>query len=158
MLKHFKHYALALILAFTGAIGVAALQPTSVVAQASAQQAACEAVGGTFNAGTGECADPPGESSVNDVLATVLNFLSLIAGIIAVIMIIIAGLRFITGQGEPSSVAQARNAIIYAAVGIVIVVLSQVLVQFVIGEATTQQPSPATAPPVDPDTPPRTPI
>ena len=85
---------------------------------------------------------------ISSIMSNVLNILSFIAGIIAVIMLIIAGIKFITSQGDPGKVSEARQAIIYAVIGIVIVVLAQTIVFFVLKEATnTPSPPVRTAPP-----------
>ena len=73
-----------------------------------------------------------GGVSVQRVLEVALHLLSFVAGVIAVIMIIIAGLRYITSQGSSEATAGARNTIIYAVIGIAVVVLSQVIVRFVV--------------------------
>lgn len=53
---------------------------------------------------------------------------------IAVLVIVIAGLKFITAQGDPQGTAKARDTIIYALVGLVIAVLAEAIVTFVIGK------------------------
>ena len=50
-------------------------------------------------------------------------------------MIIVAGIKFITSQGEPSNVASAKNTILYAIVGLVIVAFAQIIVKFVLNKA-----------------------
>ncbi len=77
---------------------------------------------------------------VSSIMATVLNVLSLVAGIIAVVMIIIGGIKFMTSRGDPSATASARNTIIYAIVGIIIVVLAQSIVFFVLKKTTETDP------------------
>jgi hypothetical protein len=62
----------------------------------------------------------------------VVNILTVIVGITAVIMIIIAGFRFVISGGESANVAGAKNTIIYVIVGIVVVALAQVIVHFVL--------------------------
>jgi hypothetical protein len=100
-----------------------------VVAQANL---ACEGL----SVNGGSC-DPQGnEPAVENVIETALNILTFVAGFIAVIMVIIAGVRFITSQGDSSKVAGARSAIIYALVGIVIVALAQTIVFFVIRQTS----------------------
>src|SRR5690606_25355144 len=69
---------------------------------------------------------------VNKVLATAINIFSMIIGVIAVIMIIIGGLRYITSGGDSAGVNGAKNTILYAIIGLVIVALAQVIVQFVL--------------------------
>ena len=73
-----------------------------------------------------------GGISIKRVLEVALYLLSFVAGVIAVVMIIIAGLRYITSQGSSEATAGARNTIIYAVIGIAVVVLSQVIVRFVV--------------------------
>jgi hypothetical protein len=109
----------------------------------AAKEESCEGIGvsGT-NPDTGEefdfvnCDDPNiGASNIDSILEIALNLLSLVAGVIAVIMIIIAGIKFLTSQGDPAKVASARNTVIYAIVGIIIVAMSQIIVRFVIDRA-----------------------
>ena len=53
-------------------------------------------------------------------------------GVVSVIMIIIAGFKYVTIGGNDSSVTSAKNTILYAIVGLVIVALAQVIVRFVL--------------------------
>lgn len=107
--------------------------PQAVEAQ-GAKEAVCDSLLGNEN-----CVEDDDSATVDGMLQTALNILSFVAGVIAVIMIIIAGLKFMTSQGDASKAASARNTVIYAIIGIVIVVLSQVIVQFVLSES---QPTP----------------
>lgn len=76
------------------------------------------------------CQDGDGE--VNNILAVALNVLSIVAGVVAVIMLIISGLKYITSQGDATQIANAKKSLIYVIVGIVVVVIAQSLVQFVL--------------------------
>lgn len=71
-------------------------------------------------------------SKVNKVLATALNLLSILVGIAAVIVIIVSGLRMILAQGDSNSINSARNGVLYAIVGLVIVALAQFIVRYVL--------------------------
>lgn len=66
------------------------------------------------------------QSSINDVLSIVFG----VAGGIALIIIIIAGIKFMTSQGEPQALAKARNTIIYALIGLVICIAAFSIVAF----------------------------
>ncbi len=66
------------------------------------------------------------------VLTKAINGLSLVVGILSVIVIILSGINFITSQGEPQKVTNARNRIIYAIVGLFVAVLAQGIVVFVL--------------------------
>lgn len=71
-------------------------------------------------------------SGPNGVLMSITNAIALVAGIIAVIIIIIGGLQFVTSGGDSSKSTNARRAIIYAVVGIVVIVIARSIVAFVI--------------------------
>lgn len=83
------------------------------------------------------CKDNGGDgSSITGVVTAVVNLLSMVVGIVAVIMIIIAGFRFVTSGGDSNAVSGARKTIIYAIVGLLVVLLSQAIVHFVLRKAT----------------------
>ena len=93
----------------------------------------CLDTGACLSTDQQQCAasqDPNG--SVNRILTTIINVFSLVVGIIAVIMIIIGGIRFVLSGGDSNNVSAARNTIIYAIVGLVVVALAQVIVHFVL--------------------------
>lgn len=73
-----------------------------------------------------------GRTKVETTIGNIINLLTAIVGIVAVILIIINGLRFITSNGDSNSITSAKNGIIYAIVGLIIVALAQVIVRFVI--------------------------
>ena len=85
-----------------------------------------------LSSGPVTCDSDGSSKSLNKILTAVLNILSLVVGIVAVVMVIIGGLRFILSGGDSNTTNAARNTILYAIVGIVIVALSQVIVHFVL--------------------------
>lgn len=112
---------------------------TPVVAYAASTSSgsggeACEAIkkispnGGTCNNSSGP--------SVNRLIKTAVNLLSLVAGVIAVIMLIVSGLKYITSQGDAASITSAKNSLLYAVIGLVVVVFAQILVKFVLNRPT----------------------
>lgn len=68
----------------------------------------------------------------NGVFAVVANTLIFLVGAVAVIYLIIGGLRYVVSNGDSKAVESAKNTILYAIVGIVVAVISYALVQFVI--------------------------
>lgn len=64
---------------------------------------------------------------VVNLLNIVLNFLALVA----VIFIVIAGIRLIVSQGEEEQKNKAKKTIIYVAIGLIVILLAKVLVNFV---------------------------
>ena len=77
-----------------------------------------------------------GTTNINSIIKTVINIFSIIVGVVAVIMIIIGGLRYITSGGDSGNVSGAKNTIIYAIIGLVVVALAQFIVQFVLNKVT----------------------
>jgi lysylphosphatidylglycerol synthetase-like protein (DUF2156 family) len=74
--------------------------------------------------------------TANSVVANTVNLLSAIVGVLAVIMIIYAGFRYVTSGGSDEAVKGAKNTILYAIVGLVVVALAQIIVHFVIHTAS----------------------
>lgn len=66
------------------------------------------------------------------IIKDVMRILSLIIGIASVIVIIVAGFQFIGGGSDPQSITNARNALIYAIVGIAVAVMAETIVVFVL--------------------------
>jgi len=82
----------------------------------------------------GDCSGD-GESALSGIITSIVDILSIVVGALSVIMIIVGGLRYVTSGGDSSGVASAKNTIIYAIVGLVIVLFAQVIVGFVIERA-----------------------
>lgn len=88
------------------------------------------------------CADrsrsqTPSSNSIygpDGILTKIAQIVSIIVGIASVIMIIIAGLMFVTSGGDSNRVSTARNTVIYAIVGIVITALAQSIIIFVLNK------------------------
>jgi hypothetical protein len=74
-------------------------------------------------------------TTLNKVVAAGVNILSVAIGITAVVMIMVAGFKYITAGGDAGSIGSAKNTIIYAIVGLVIVALAQAIVRFVLNAA-----------------------
>ncbi len=76
------------------------------------------------------------EDRVNSLITQIINVFSVIVGIIAVIMIIWGGLKYITSGGDSGNVTGAKNTILYALIGLIIVALAQFIVRFVLSKTT----------------------
>ena len=88
---------------------------------------------------TGANCNPNGdeaETRVNDIVALIINILSWIVGVVSVIMVIFGGFKYITSGGDSNKVTSAKNTILYALIGLVVVVLAQVIVIFVINQVS----------------------
>ncbi len=71
-----------------------------------------------------------GSGSIVEVL---VGIISLIIGVAAVIVIIIAGIQYMLSTGDPTKVNNAKNAILYAVIGLVVAILARFVIPFVLG-------------------------
>lgn len=78
-----------------------------------------------------------GANSLQGLITKIINIFSVIVGVIAVIMIIFGGLKYITSGGDSGNVSSAKNTIIFALVGLVIVALAQFIVRFVLTQTNS---------------------
>lgn len=62
----------------------------------------------------------------------IVNAILFLAGIVAVIMIIVGGLKYVTSAGEPKRTASAKETLLYAVIGLVIVLASGAIVNWVL--------------------------
>ena len=119
---------LALIMAM--AVGVFSFGFSGEVLASSKDQV-CQGVN-TASGGTG-CTG--GATDINRIITLVLNLMSVIIGIVAVVMIMVGGYKYITAGGDSGNVTSAKHTIVYALIGLVVVALAQFIVQFVLDKA-----------------------
>lgn len=72
------------------------------------------------------------ESGETGVFVTITNILLFIIGAVAVIMLVIGGVRYTVSGGDSNAVSAAKNTILYAIIGIVVAILAYAIVNFVI--------------------------
>lgn len=136
MLKKIKTSFLSLaalsLLATAGFAGVVSAQP-------NLQGSLCGGANSLQVSSTpGDCttAAQGTEEKVNNLITQIVNIISVIVGIIAVIMIIWGGFKYITSSGDSGNVTAAKNTILYAIIGLIIVALAQFIVRFVLAKTT----------------------
>jgi hypothetical protein len=125
----------ALLIVPVLALGVSAT--AGVLTAPAANAANCtNTIAGGASAGA-NCAQGTDQKAdlfgANGIFRIVTNVLLFIIGAIAVIMLIIGGIRYVVSGGDSSAVTSAKNTILYAVVGIVVALLAYALVNFVIG-------------------------
>lgn len=131
-----KKISLSLILLLSF-VAVTVSMPLTAHAQLfdGAKDEACEGLNVDATQGADPC-NGTSAGGVATILEVLLNLLSLAVGIVAVIMIIVGGFKYITSQGDSNSVNSAKNTLLYAVIGLVIVAFAQVIVRFVLARAT----------------------
>jgi len=137
MINKIKNYML--VLATGLVLAVPALTPAIVSAAACDSNTASGiatgaggSTGDTFTCGEATGVD---DNSITNTAENFVNVFSIIVGIAAVIMIVYGGFRYITSGGDSGRVGNAKNTLIYAIVGLVIVALAQIIVKFVLHQA-----------------------
>jgi len=69
----------------------------------------------------------------NKVVTGILNTVYVWAGILAVIIIVIAGYYYVTSSGDQAGLRRAKQAIIGACVGLIVILMAFVITQFIVG-------------------------
>jgi hypothetical protein len=144
MIKKFK--SLIVIAITTLAIGAPALVPalaaTAVADNSNITGGLCTGVdtatggAGSSTSGSDCTTDTTSTTGLYALAAKAVNIFSVIVGVVAVIMIVYGGFKYITSGGDSGNVSGAKNTLIYAIVGLIIVALAQFIVHFVLGNAT----------------------
>jgi nitrate reductase gamma subunit len=127
-MRKFKLYLLSIAMAF----GLLALP------FASASAAGYDPFSGACPSGSSEGAvcstktttDPL--TGTDGLISKVTKIIAIFSGVAAVIIIIIGGFMYVTSGGDSGKVSVAKDTIIYACVGLVVIVLGQSIIIFVI--------------------------
>ncbi|MFC1599933.1 hypothetical protein ACFL3T_02810 [Patescibacteria group bacterium] len=99
------------------------------------------ALGGVASAQLINTSDVPqniqgGGGDFRAIILNIVNFFLGFLGLIAVIMVIYGGITYVTAAGNQESIDKGKKVIMYAVIGIVIVLISFALINTVIGGAT----------------------
>ena len=74
---------------------------------------------------------PSGDMSIANLLSTIIYWILGLSGGIAVLFLILGGLQYITSSGNKDKAEQAKQTILYAVIGLIVIALSFVIVAFV---------------------------
>lgn len=77
-----------------------------------------------------------GENPISSTVQSAVNLLSIAIGFAAVLVIIVAGITMTLSQGDSGKIKSSRDAIIYAAVGLVVAALARTIVFFIVGRTS----------------------
>ena len=79
----------------------------------------------------------PASGNLMSIVTNIVNVLLIIVGILAVIYLIYGGVLYLTAGGDAEKAGKGRTAITNAIIGIIIIVLSLAIYNFVIDNVTT---------------------
>ncbi|MBI5754210.1 hypothetical protein HZA40_03660 [Candidatus Peregrinibacteria bacterium] len=77
-----------------------------------------------------------GQTSLKALVLTIVDYFLEFLGILAVVMVIYGGVTYVSSAGNDEAVGKAKKIIMYALIGLVIIMLSFVAVNAVLGAGT----------------------
>ena len=80
-------------------------------------------------------------NELSDSIVAILNGVIGFISIVAVAVIVVGGINYMTSAGDTEKVKRARNTILYAGIGLVICALAFAIVNFVVGTILKQDSS-----------------
>jgi hypothetical protein len=86
-----------------------------------------------------QAVDPSADCSGTQLTTSfggIIDTLFIVAGAVAVLIMVIGGIRYITSTGDSKRIQAAKDTILYAIMGLVVVILARAIVGFVIGNVT----------------------
>jgi magnesium-transporting ATPase (P-type) len=112
--------------------GSLALAGNAVIASAEVGRAlaATDTIEGGAQTAQGNTSDIP----LTTQIANITNTMLFAIGVVAVIMLIVGGFRYIFSGGNSQSVNAAKDTILYAVIGIVVAILAYAIVNFILGQ------------------------
>lgn len=96
---------------------------------------------GANTSGSAFCIDSAGKntpgadnpiSGTSGIILRATRLIAVVAGAAAVILIIVGAIQFVTSSGDSGGAKRARETILYALIGLVIIALAQAIVSFVV--------------------------
>lgn len=121
MKKYLFTFVLSLFLLTPSLASASQFDPLSKTCEGNSDSAICQE--------NAQGDDPV--TGADGVIVTAGNIVAGVTAIIAVVVIIVAGITMTLSGGDSSKVQKSRDAIIYAAIGLVVVALARAIVVFV---------------------------
>jgi hypothetical protein len=82
-------------------------------------------------ANTNNGCESTAKQSLSDQIQRIINILSVVVGVVAIVIILVSSIRFLTAGGDSAKAASARNSLIYAIIGIAVMTLAQTIIHIV---------------------------
>lgn len=81
--------------------------------------------------GVTKTSDAAGGLTMQQVITTVIGTMLFIVGLLAVVMLIYGGIRYVTSHGDKAQVTAAKETIMYAVVGLVVAIAAFAVIQWI---------------------------
>ncbi len=111
--------------------GVLAVAGLGAAALPAAMPAYAESASNLINNGI-NATNLNGGNNLEGTVTNVINVVLYVVGILAVVMVIIGGVKYTTSGGDQAAVTSAKNTILYGIIGLVIAILAYAIVNFVV--------------------------
>lgn len=82
-----------------------------------------------------------GQTGLRGIVLTIINFFLTFLGLLAVIMVIYGGFLYVSSAGNEENVNKAKKILLYAVIGIVVIIASFALVNTILGAGTADRPA-----------------
>jgi hypothetical protein len=76
------------------------------------------------------------QGKIGSLAKSVVEIISYIAGVAAIIMIVVSGIKYTTSGGDSAQVSSAKTTLIYALIGVAVASLAQFMVHFILNRTT----------------------
>jgi hypothetical protein len=101
----------------------------------------CASGGSLSNSNADVCTDVNSvnkstKNPIYTIIKTAIEVISFVTGVAATILIVISGMKFITSGGDPGKVGEAKSTLLYAVIGIFIVMISQGIIVFILNKVS----------------------
>lgn len=82
-----------------------------------------------------------GQTGLRGIVLTIVNFFLTFLGLLAVVMVIYGGFLYVSSAGNEENVNKAKKILLYAVVGIVVIIVSFALVNTLLGAGGQERPA-----------------
>lgn len=124
----FKKFTRSLAIAAVLAVGmVGVLAPV-----ASADNSWFASASSKVLEGVNDVGGDQNKTSLTTFIESIIDVLLFIVGAVAVIMIIVGGIKYVTSGGDQNNVKSAKDTILYSVIGLIVAILAYAIVKFVV--------------------------
>jgi hypothetical protein len=123
--------AVLFIGAFSALLLAGGLAPAAASAQTDPFKDIC-AQGGASSSSVCHASGANNLSGSNGIIVKVANVFAFVTGVAAVFVIMIGGFMYITANGDAGKASSGKNAVLFACIGLVVVVVGRAIIGFVV--------------------------
>ena len=121
------------IVVFVSVFIIAGAQGGATASAINVFDKGCSAAGSTASGSNTDGVCGAKGEKVEDTAKNIINTLLYVVGIVAVLMIIIGGIRYAASNGDSSAIQGAKNTVLYAVIGLIVAIMAFAIVNFVVG-------------------------